>query len=146
MAAKTLNEFAEEVMDLMPHIIRNILKTQSDALKKGIITIPQYLALDLLHNQKPLKMKEIAKELNISLPATTGLIGRLYTIKMVERIYDINDRRVIYIKITPKGINIVKEIRAQRQHAIEGIFCKLTTEERLSYLNVLKKMKTVLQA
>ncbi len=145
MAKKQLiTSFSEEITAILPYIIRGILKKQTDALRQGTITIPQYLALDLLNTHTLLKMKDIAHELNTSLPAATGLINRLYGINMVERIYDKNDRRVIYIKVTAKGKNIIETIRLQRQQAIKEIFSKLTEKERDNYLKILKKLKKIL--
>ncbi|MDP8216924.1 MAG: MarR family transcriptional regulator [Candidatus Kaelpia imicola] len=137
-----IEHFAKEVTKILPHIIRGIVKNQNDALKKGTITLPQYLTLNILSLQGPLKMKDIAAELNISLPAATGLIDRLYSIKTIERIYDKKDRRVIYIKITEKGKKMVKDIRLEREKEIIALFSKLTEREREDYLNILKKIKT----
>ncbi|MDP8253513.1 MAG: MarR family transcriptional regulator [Candidatus Kaelpia aquatica] len=133
--------FAEEVARILPHIIRGAAKNQNDALKNGTITMPQYLALNILSLQGPLKMKDIAAELNISLPATTGLVERLCSIKTAERRYDKKDRRVIYIKITEKGKKIVKNVRLEREKGIIKLFSKLTEKEREDYLNILKKIK-----
>jgi len=141
---QSITSFSEEITAILPYIIRGILKRQTDALKQGTITISQYLMLDLLNTHNLLKMKDIAHELNISLPAATGLINRLYSIKMVERIYDKNDRRVIYVKVTAKGKNTIEKIGQQRQRAIKDIFSKLTEKERKDYLKILKKLKVIL--
>ncbi len=133
--------FAKEATKILPHIIRGVSKTQNDALKRGIITLPQYLTLNILFTQGPLKMKDIAAKLNISLPATTGLVGRLNSIKVIERIYDKKDRRVIYIKITDKGKKIEKDVRLEREQGIKKLFSKLTGKEREDYLNILNKIK-----
>jgi len=137
-----VEHFAKEAASILPHLIRGIAKNQNNALKKGTITLPQYLTLNVLSVQDVLKMKDIAAELNISLPATTGLIERLYSIKAIERVYDKNDRRVIYIKLTSKGKKIVKDVRLEREKGIIELFSKLTGKEREDYLNILKKITT----
>ena len=144
MTKQSIASFSGEITNILPYIIRGVLKKQTDALKRGEITMPQYLALDLLSTDKLLKMKDIACELNISLPAATGLIDRLARMKMVKRIYDENDRRVIHIKNTLKGKNTAKEIHSQRQQTIAEIFGKLTEQERKNYLQILKKPKKLL--
>ena len=144
MKKQSIASFAEETTAILPYIIRGLLKKQTDALRQGIITIPQYLVLDLLSAHNLLKMKDIARELNISLPAATGLINRLHSIKMVERVYDKTDRRVIHVKVTAKGKNTIEKIRIQRQQAIKEIFGRLTAEERTAYLKILKKLKKIL--
>ena len=144
MATHSLTSFSSEMSRLLPHVIRGMLKKQSDALGRGKITVPQYLLLDLLNTHERLKMKDIAGELNITLPAATGLVNRLHLMKMIKRIYDKNDRRVIYIELTAGGKETIKQVSSQRQKAIQEVFVKLTESERNSYLSVLKKLKGIL--
>ena len=144
MATHSLESFSSEMARLLPHVIRGMIKNQSDALGCGKITVPQYLLLDLLNTHELLKMKDIAGELNITLPAATGLVNRLHLMKMIKRIYDKNDRRVIYIELTAGGKETIKQVSSQRQKAIQEVFVKLTESERNSYLSILKKLKGIL--
>ena len=144
MSRHSLALFSSEISRLLPHVIRGMLKKQSDALGRGKITVAQYLLLDLLNTYHLLKMKDIARELNITLPAATGLISRLHRMKMVKRIYDKNDRRVICIGLTAKGKETIEQVRSQRQKAIQEVFVNLTERERNSYLHILKKLKSIL--
>ncbi len=144
MAKHSLESFSSEMARLLPHVIRGMIKNQSDALGCGKITVPQYLLLDLLNTHELLKMKDIAGELNITLPAATGLVNRLHLMKMIKRIYDKNDRRVIYIELTAGGKETIKQVSSQRQKAIQEVFVKLTESERNSYLSILKKLKGIL--
>ena len=144
MAKHSLELFSNEMARLLPHVIRGMTKNQSDALGRGKITVPQYLLLDLLNTHELLKMKDIAGELNITLPAATGLVNRLHLIKMIKRIYDKNDRRVIYIELTAGGKETIKQVSSQRQKAIQEVFVNLTESERNSYLSILKKLKGIL--
>ena len=144
MATHSLTSFSSEMSRLLPHVIRGMLKKQSDALGRGKITVPQYLLLDLLNTHELLKMKDIAGELNITLPAATGLVSRLHLMKMIKRIYDKNDRRVIYVELTAGGKETIKQVSSQRQKAIQEVFVKLTESERNSYLSILKKLKGIL--
>ncbi|MFH1904829.1 MAG: MarR family transcriptional regulator [bacterium] len=144
MAKHSLTLFSSKMSRLLPHVIRGMLKKQSDALGRGKITVPQYLLLDLLNTHELLKMKDIARELNISLPAATGLVSRLHLIKMIKRIYDKNDRRVIHIGLTARGEKTIKQVSSQQQKATQEVFVNLTESERNSYLSILKKLKGIL--
>lgn len=144
MIRHSLTLFSSKISRLLPHVIRGILKKQSDALGRGKITVPQYLSLELLNTHHLLKMKDIAGELNISLPAATGLVSRLHRMKMVKRTYDKNDRRVICIELTARGKETIEHVRSQRQKAIQEVFGNLTERERNSYLHILKKLKGIL--
>ena len=145
MSKKTqILKFSKELDQTIGYIHRlvsSVIKRRTDALMQGEITFPQHIALEVLSVEKSLKMKAIAKALRTSLPAATGLINRLVAIKMVERIYDINDRRVIYIALTPRGKGTLERIRKTRRKAIEEIFGVLSEGERQTYLGILCKIK-----
>ena len=143
MVKKSISSFTEEVMRMMPSIIRGTFR-RKDVLLRGKITIPQYLSLDLLDSQGLLKMKDIARQLKSSLPATTGLINRLFKMGAVQRVYDEKDRRVIYIRLTPKGKRIVSQVKSKRKKLIEDVFSRLTEKERITYLSILRKIMKIL--
>lgn len=143
MANTSLTSFSEEVTRVLPYLMRGVFKKNPDIMGMGKITIPQYFAMDLLDLYKLMKMKDIAKWMNVSLPAATGLINRLHNIHMVKRGYDKKDRRVIYISLTPRGKHTVKKVRSERKKIIENLFSKLTENERLTYLKILRKLKKV---
>ena len=95
-----ISRFSEELVETITYVHRlanSMLKSRADVLFQGKITFPQYVALEVLNSDKPLKMKDIAKILKISLPAVTGLVSRLVAMKLAKRLYEETDRRVIYI-------------------------------------------------
>lgn len=144
MSRKPIASFSDEVAAMMPYIVRGMFQKQSDALGRGKITVPQYLSLSLIDAHGFLKMKEIAKGLNISLPAATGIISRLFVMRTVKRIYDQRDRRIIKIVLTAKGKKIMGQIKEKRSKAVQEVFGKLTEKERRAYLVILRKLKEIL--
>jgi len=139
-----ITKFSQELDQTIGYIHRlvsSVIKRRTDALMQGKITFPQHIALEILSVEEPLQMKAIAKALRVSLPAATGLINRLVVMKMVERVYDTNDRRVIHIILTLKGRETLEQIRKTRRKGIEEIFGVLSQEERQTYLEILRKIK-----
>jgi len=139
-----ISKFSEELAQAITYIQRlasSMLKKRADALIQGKITFPQYVALEALNSDKPLKMKDIAKTLKISLPAVTGLVSRLVAMRMARRVYDERDRRVIFIVLTDKGKKIIEQTREARKKIISEIFSVLSEGERQAYLGILQKIK-----
>lgn len=140
----TISQFSEEIVKIIPHIARMsrfALDRDSDPLTEGKITLPQYLALDILSTKGSMKMKDIAGALGVSLPAATGLVSRIVSMKMAKRVYDKNDRRVIYISLTPAGKKTIGQIRLARKKIVEKVFEDLSDKEREIYLNIIRKVK-----
>ena len=140
MSKKELVRFSEEVFRLIPLVVKGIHKRERDMLGVGQITVPQFLLMSFLHDKNLMKMKDIAKELNVSMPAATGIVDRLVSMGMLKRMYDEKDRRAIYIALTPKGEKTLEDIRSRRRKAIEEVFGKLTEKERNAYINALRKV------
>lgn len=75
------------------------------------ITDSQYNVLRILRGEgKPLPSLEIAARMVQVVPAITGLIDRLEKQKLVERRRCTDDRRVIYIELTPKGAELLARL------------------------------------
>ncbi len=140
MAGIATKSFVQEMMVVMPALVRGMHRLQMDAVMCGHITVPQFLVLDSIVNRGPLKMSGIAAELRVSTAAATGIVERLHVLGMVTRRYDPKDRRVIRIAVTPKGRKIVKTLCSERSRMIGRLFGRLTAGERASYLKIVKKI------
>jgi len=141
---QSISDFSEELVQTISYLHRFSqarLKKKSDALFKGEVTFPQYIVLEMLTKDKALKMKDVAKALHVSLPATTKLIDRLVRLKLVLRIYDKTDRRVVYVGLTDQGKKVAIRSKESRRKLIEQIFSNLTERERRTYLGILRKVK-----
>lgn len=144
MSKNDLKDFSQEVAQLLPAIQRAVVKEQGDLFGFGKLTVPQYISLELVSLRSRLIMKDIARELKVTLPAASGLVKRLVALGYVKRLYDTEDRRIIHVILTPKGRKTVDQARSRRTDVIEDIFAKLSKEERRQYLGILKKLHTIL--
>jgi DNA-binding MarR family transcriptional regulator len=144
MTQKSLREFTRQMSQLVPTIMRGVLKRHTDEVTSGEITISQYLVMEMLKRKGAMKMTEIALEMGITLPAATGLVDRLHGAKMLDRAYDKEDRRVVLIHLTPKGQKLFLRVSREREKMINHIFGKITEEERQTYLKILRKIRDVI--
>lgn len=98
--------------------ILNLLRT-SDQFQNRLgrlfrefdLTPSQYNVLRILRGEgKPLPSLEIAGRMIQVVPAITGLIDRLERQELVARRRCTEDRRVVYVEITPKALKTLKEL------------------------------------
>ena len=78
------------------------------------------------------------------MPAVTGLINRLFKMKMVKRLHATADRRVIYISLTSLGKKTLERIKESRRRVFEELFTDLSDEERSTYLAIVRKVKGII--
>ncbi len=144
MGRKDISSFSRELSDFLPYLIRGMLRRYTGALGRGLISLPQFTSLDLINSHGSMKMKDIAGELNISLPAATGMIDRLHHMGLVKREFDLKDRRIVKIALTPKGKRILDNTKENRKKAIEDVFSERSAKERENYLNIVRKVISIM--
>ncbi|MBL7070461.1 MAG: winged helix DNA-binding protein [Candidatus Omnitrophica bacterium] len=137
-------EFADELNQMIPVIHKEMIRRQIDEIHKDKITFQQLLILEFIERAGQLKMSEIAGFMDVSTAAVTGIVERLVREKYVERVYDKRDRRVIRIRITPKGSQIVTRVSEQRRSMVIRLFHKVSDVDRASYLRIIKQIRDTL--
>jgi len=75
------------------------------------LTSSQYNVLRILRGEgKPLPCLEIADRMIAVVPAITGLIDRLEAMSLVTRDRSTLDRRVVFVGITPKALDLLARL------------------------------------
>lgn len=74
------------------------------------ITEQQWRIIRLLQENGTLDFQDLAKKACILRPSLTGILTRLENMDLVVRLKPTNDQRRVYIKLTPKGEQIFKQI------------------------------------
>ena len=141
---KSIREFAKEMSVMMPRLMREFLRREPSLMAKGDITIPQMAILLILKERNICMMSELARFLSVTTSATTGTVDRMVRTKLVKRNRQPQDRRVINIQITLKGKRTINTILRQRQESMMDIFSHLSSQERETYLNTIKKIYAIL--
>ena len=137
----SLFEFADRVGSIMSVVMRSFLKNQTTKFYQLKVTIPQFAILNFLNTKGDHKMTDMAKFMNVSTAAITGIIDRLAKSGYVVRKHDPDDRRIVQVKITPKGNDLVKKSFHQRRQMIIDMFGKISHKEREDYLRILTHIK-----
>lgn len=145
MSDDAIRHFANEVLKLMPDILREFLKRQTKEIAQGNISLPQILTLDVLKDRGSMRMGELAKYLSVSMAAATGVADRLVRNGFISRAGSSEDRRIVNISITAKGGKVVNEYNRARQKTIIEVFGALSGSDRDKYLELLNKIHKRIQ-
>lgn len=94
--------------------------------------------LGVLTRHDILSMSEIGCRLSMPKPHVTTLIDRLIAEKMVERLFDPKDRRIVNVRITEKGVNDFNAIKLEISQELRIKLEKLDVE-KLEILSVASK-------
>jgi DNA-binding MarR family transcriptional regulator len=89
-------------------------------------------------------MTDLASFTRVSTAAATGIADRLVRCGYLLRVLDPSDRRIIRVKPTLKGLELVKKINRQRREMVTSIFGRLSQSEREEYLSILTRINDLL--
>ena len=79
------------------------------------LTPSQYNVLRILRGEgKPLPILEVADRMLAAVPGITGLIDRLEGMGLVARERSTEDRRVVFVAITAKGLDLLARLDEPR--------------------------------
>ena len=126
----------QDVMHLFKH---NMKKFLGDA---GI-SAPQGMVIGLLSKNKKMKITELSSKLCLSNSTVSGIIDRLEAQEMVVRERSKEDKRVVYVSISPNFEDMHKVFHKQIEKNIENIISQGSPEELYKIsegLNTLKKL------
>lgn len=83
---------------------------------------------------------KIARSLGLTPPTLTHLSEKIVKKKLAVRIADESNRRIIYLGITDKGMEVLKKANQEGQKLRKDLFDKLTEEERHQMLKIYEKI------
>lgn len=145
MPEPSLLQFADQLQEIMPVIMRGLIKREEGGLLKGKITPAQFIILDFLAKRGESKMTDVAHFIGVTTAAMTGIVDRLVRDNYAVRVFDPKDRRIVKVRLTAKGIELVKRTRHQKRQMIIRIFNKIPEAERQDYLRILGHIRDILE-
>ncbi len=140
----SLTEFADKLNEIMPQLAKEFFRKQFHELHKVKITLPQLFILDFLLREGEAKMTDLSNFVRVTTAAMTGVVDRLVKYGYVQRVYDASDRRIIKIRPTAKGNELVKKINQQKRRMIIDTFGMISQQEREQYLKILLRIQEIL--
>lgn len=103
---------------------RSMKRSLEIKLSEYGITSSQYTVLEVLWKHNSLSLTDLGKQLYFDNPTITGIIDRMEEAKLVKRRRDRNDRRVIKVHLTQKGLDLKpvlpKIAKAVNKKAVEN--------------------------
>lgn len=118
-------------------------QNMSKVFEDSGITVPQGMVIGTLSKFGKMKISDLSINLGFSNSTISGIIDRLEKQRMVERERSEDDKRVVYVKITPEFKELHQDFHKIAEENITNIIKRGTTEEVIKIvegLNILKKL------
>lgn len=116
-------------------------KALERSLRSGNITVSQITTLQALYFAKrALSPTEISHVLPLETHSVSPLLDRLHKRKIITRRRSKTDRRAVEVEMTPKGVELLRELSASIKDAMEKVFYTLTPQERDALVKLTQKI------
>ncbi|MFD1039557.1 MarR family winged helix-turn-helix transcriptional regulator [Virgibacillus byunsanensis] len=122
-------EAIAEIEKRLRYISGAIKQNGRKILNNYPITSPQFIALQWLTEEGDLTIGELSNKNGLAFSTTTDLVDRMEKNKLVKRVRDLNDRRVVRIHVLDKGRSVIKEVIIKRQEYLGEVLEQFSGEQ-----------------
>lgn len=136
-------ERVERFSRLFPQLGMVYTKLES-SLEDTALTKLDLAALKVLGKQEHFIMSELAEKMSVALSSTTEIVDRLVARDYVSRSRIEEDRRIVQVRLTDKGENLLADHRRQGRVMVERMLSCLDEKEQEELIRILEKVEFTL--
>lgn len=112
---------------------------------KTDLRLSQIKTLSMFRDRDRLSMKELAEIMGVKLPNMTMMIDCLAKEGVVERERDLEDRRKVYVRLTPKGKKVRRDLLTHRHKIARAVFKQVNEADKAELLSSLASVCRILE-
>jgi MarR family transcriptional regulator, organic hydroperoxide resistance regulator len=132
---QSIDRLVQAVYDLGRIMRQRMMQCHTGELHMG-----QIHALLLIQEREGITMKELASLLHVTSPSATAFADRLVRLGYVERMRDPENRRVVRLRILPKGTDMLASKMAERRRIFTEILGILPESDQRILAEILRKV------
>lgn len=134
----------DRYVDIFLYGSKGVLDLMSEQLFEQL-SFMQYSLLRILYEKEPLRMSELAGLLGIHKSAVTVKVEKLEKKGLIERERDRQDRRNIYLYVSPKGKKQYEETEEKIAQFLTDIMQQLSPEVMEAFLDGYVKIASAIK-
>jgi DNA-binding MarR family transcriptional regulator len=138
--APDLKSDVDQVLEAILYLYTESRRITKELAKRADLTGPQLTVVKLLEAFGDLSLSELSDKIRAQNSTVTGIIDRMERESLVTRERSKEDRRVVYIKLTPKGREIAREIPVEPMEIFKSALETLSSQEIKDLLRIMTKV------
>ena len=138
--APDLKSDVDQVLEAILYLYTESRRITKELAKRADLTGPQLTVVKLLEAFGDLSLSELSDRIRAQNSTVTGIIDRMERENLVTRERSKDDRRVVYIKLTPKGRELAREIPIEPMEVFKSALETLSQQEMKDLLRIMTKV------
>lgn len=139
------NQNGAEIAALIREINALINQDLRDKFKGTELTLPQFLVIKLLAEEKRLKLSEISKKMNLANSTVSGIIDRLERLGYVIRVQGVEDKRIVFVEPSEKANALNEAYKNKFTEYLESILNGVDQNKVHEILSGLETLKNLIK-
>jgi len=138
----------QQIIDRYQIAFNTIYRNVNTTIKEHVhddITTDQFSILQHIYRQGASTSTEIANTFGVGKSAVTALVNRLYEKNLIIRERDQKDRRIVYLSLTEKGTELVKQTEVEIYRYISEKLSYFSESDVDAFLNALEKLASLME-
>lgn len=146
MTTPYLPEFDLRMMRAIRRIIRAVDMHSKLLQQNQDFTTPQLVALLSIAEKGPMTLKSLSQAVDLSASTVVGIVDRLESKGLIQRVRSHQDRRQVLISVTNKGQEAVGRAPFPLQHRLQEKFRSLSELEQSTLALALERVVELMGA
>jgi DNA-binding MarR family transcriptional regulator len=121
-------DVAEAVLADLGRAVGSLRCAGSQRLVRLGISMTHFHVLTLLRHHDAMPMGHLAEILDTSMSSATGIVDRMEERGLVERVRVADDRRVVMVRPTQTGLDLVGEVELVKSGVLASALARMTPE------------------
>ena len=138
-------ELTEQLIGYQMRIDRDRRQYELNAWMHLNLSIGQLKSLFFISNRGVTSLSKLAAALRVTPTNTTGIVDRLLKRGLITRTVSPDDRRVLLLRTTTRGDELIAELRQKRKERMAELFNHLTDKEAAIVADALNIMVKVIE-
>lgn len=142
---KKLKNYQKRIILALRSLMQSMDSHSRKLNKLFEITVPQIICLYEIFEKGAMTISVLSKSIHLTPSTLVGIIDRLEEKKLVTRMRDVVDRRAIFIDITEKGRDFVKNVPQLMHNRLYSSLNSLSESEQIIIANSLELLVHILE-
>ena len=130
----------DEVIEAIVYLYTESRRLTKELARRADLTGPQLTVVKMLEQIGDLSLSELSERIRAQNSTVTGIIDRMVRENLVVRERSTEDRRVVYIRLTPKGRKLAEDIPLEPMEIFRKALQGLSPAEMRELMKILGKV------